>query len=67
MLSLGLRCGLLIVPTACSVCPSVSLLVACLSLALLRPTAPRVLAWAEPYPGVDGPWAEELASISVLG
>lgn len=51
-------CGLFTVPTACSVCQSVSLLLVCLSLALFCPLAPTVLAWAEPYMGVGGPWAE---------
>lgn len=33
----------------------VSTLVVCLSFALFHTTAPRVLAWAEPYPGAGGP------------
>lgn len=67
MLLLGLHCGLLMVPKACSVCLSASLLVLCLSLARLCPMAPRVLAWAKPCHDVDGPWAEELASTSDPG
>ena len=67
ILALMLSLGLLMVPKACSVCLSASLLVVCLRLARLCPMAPRVLAWAKPCHDVDGPWAEELASTSAPG
>jgi hypothetical protein len=52
---------------ACSVCPSIFLLVVCLSLAFLYPIAAKALTWAEPYHDLDGFWSEKLAAISALG